>query len=71
MISAVYLALIFYEEEMTGRLYVYFAKKSAFFFSRLVLISSFCAAFSGQHFGKIIWLILCQLDWTQKLEIYF
>ena len=32
--------------------HVYFAQKSTFFFSRLVLISSFCAAFFESRLGK-------------------
>ena len=48
--------------------HVYFAKKTIFFFSRLVLTSPFYAAFSGQDFGKFFWLLWCQFD--ENLELF-
>ena len=43
---------------------VNFAKKSAFFVSRLVLISSFRAAFFVSRLWKDFWLLRCQFNWT-------
>ena len=43
---------------------VNFAKKSAFFVSRLVLISSFRVAFFISRLWKDFWLLRCQFNWT-------
>ena len=58
--SACFSSLGNFEERIESLMssHVYFAKKSTFFFSRLVLISSFCAAF----FGSRLWKYFCQFD---------
>ena len=53
--SACFSSLGNFEERIESLMssHVYFAKKSTFFFSRLVLISSFCAAFFGSRLCKV------------------
>ena len=70
--SACFSSLGNFEERIESLMssHVYFAKKSTFFFSRLVLISSFCAAFFGSRLWKVFWLLRCHLTKLKNWELF-
>ena len=71
--SACFSSLGNFEERIESLMssHVYFAKKSTFFFSRLVLISSFCAAFFGSRLWKVFLTSSMSIWWNLKtLELF-